>query len=193
MKSMILEPTATAHWYSLIQEAEQSCAIHLNIELENYLVLLLERFTQVTDFSNKVMGLEYLKSLNEVAAHRQLALRNIGDQCLLITGLFPGRAEKRHVRVSYFINIGQNAYFQLAQNSNSGLKILFNGLCEQFITVMDVLQAARELTDKTASLSPLLAEEIWTDVNSAHAFKILQHYSNAIPIDNKQDKFDGKH
>lgn len=193
MKPLVLEPTTTAQWYTLLQEAEQNCAIQLHPEIENYLILLLNRFTQETDFIQKVMGLEYLKGLHEFGEQRQLSLRDVGDQCLIITGLFPGRAEKRCVKISYFIDIGQNAYAQLAQNSSHGLGILFYQLYEQFIAAMDVLQATRELSDKSASLTALQAAELWHDTHSRHAFEVLQHYTAALPLHIQYHDFDKKH
>lgn len=193
MKSLLIEPTSTALWYSLVNQAEQACAIQLHQDLENYLILLLQRFTNEVAFSNKIMGLEFLNTLHQTGVQQQDALRDVGDQCLLISGLFPGRAEKRNVRISYFISIGQNAYAELAQHTSQGRAPLFTHLYQQFVRVMDVLQATRELSDKTASLSPLQAEEIWNDTKSQHALAVLQNYTSKLPLFFEHNKQSRRH
>ncbi len=62
----------------------------------------------------KVMGLEFLKSMEQVGQARRGALQAVGDQCLLLSGLFPERAPVRRVSLGYFVELGRYAYERCA-------------------------------------------------------------------------------
>jgi hypothetical protein len=114
MSTLILQATATADWQNLVKEAEDANHHALSEDLESYLVFLLARFTCKPEIANSVLALDFLHSLEQVGQNRVAALRDVGDQSLLFAGLFPGRAEHRHVPISYFIKIGRSAYATLA-------------------------------------------------------------------------------
>lgn len=174
MSTLLLEPTSTAQWYRLVNEAEQSINITLEEDLESYLVFLLMRFVQKQDIGNYVVALEFLKAAQTTGRISEDNLQKIGDVCLLLSGLFPLRALKRCVRVSYFVNIGRTAYDLHSQHSNK-TESLFHNLASKFVALMDVLQATRNLDNPVATLfSPLQAYELWEDVGSLNAKKTLE-------------------
>jgi len=178
--------TSTTQWQDLVTEASKACHISLCEDIESYLVFLLMRFTASPQLANKVMALEFLQSINHIGTHKSQALRDVGDQCLLYSGLFPGRARRRRVRVSYYVNIGKSAYLSLADFSSNSQNSLFTALAKQFVPLMDVLQTMREVDNKIVILDPIQADEIWTDTGSFHALQTLQTYTsdNPTPIFN---------
>jgi hypothetical protein len=178
MNALILHPTATAQWQALVHEAEHSCAVHLADELESYLVFLLMRFCDQPRLAASVLALEFLRSLEIKGLQSQTLLRDVGDKCLLFSGLFPGIAERRRVRISYFVHLGQSAYGTLADTSATPV---FTALCERFVALMDILHAMRELAG-TASLLPLQAQELWNDTGSPHALSVLRRHTSAVPL-----------
>jgi hypothetical protein len=184
MDRLITSSTSTTQWQSLVVEASQACQIALNEELESYLVFLLMRFIKSPQMAHKAMGLEFLTSINRSGSLRSLALRDVGDQCLLYSGLFPGRARRRLVRVGYYVNLGKSAYLSLANTSKYSDSGLFTTLSNKFVNLMDVLQAMREINREKTLLDPLMAEEIWHDTGSEHALHILQQFtiSTGVPI-----------
>lgn len=174
MSTLLLEPTSTAQWHRLVCEAEQSVNINLEEDLESYLVFLLMRFAQKPDIGSYVVALEFLKTAQTTGRISAEKLQKIGDICLLLSGLFPLRALKRCVRVSYFVNIGKTAYDLHSQHSKD-LEPLFQNLASKFVALMDVLQATRNLDKPELVLfSPLQAYELWEDLGSLNAKKTLE-------------------
>jgi len=180
MDTLIIHPTPTAEWQALVEEAELSAAIKLSSEIESYLVFLLMRFSDQPGIVHSILATDFLESLAQLPKERLEALRDVGDKCLLFAGLFPGRARKRRVRISYFIKLGQLAYGSLSETRHADLKTLYADLALQFVGLMDILHTMRELTDHSnftehsTFLDLLQAEELWSDTKSPHALKTLK-------------------
>jgi hypothetical protein len=182
MNTLVINSTATAQWHDLVHDAEHMCHTQLGEELQSYLVFLLMRYLKASELSNYIIAIDYLNGLKAHGCLRQERLRKVGDICLLHAGFFPGRAEKRCVRISYYVDIGISAYALLA-HSIAGMKAkIFEKLSCQFVALMDVLQAIREIGSDKPALQPLQAIELWQDTNSAYARVILSRYTKAIPV-----------
>jgi len=188
MASLILEPTITAQWQALIQEAEGNTHLKLAEDLESYLVFLLIRFNSHPEIAKSVLALEFLNSHYLVGKQQQDYLRDIGDKCLLFAGLFPGRAETKRVKISYFVEMGQSAYSSLAALTKLKVAELYAEVSEGFVSLMDVLQAVRHLAKQTPPLSPLQAIELWQDTGSQQALAALQHHTKALPFQSNNKK-----
>lgn len=179
--SILVEPTEQAHWHRLIQDAELSCTQTLPHDLEAYLVITLMRFNQRPTALDGAMAIQWLQA-RQLTGHRATeALRDLGDQCLLLSGLFPGLAERRLVRLSYYVDLGRGAYHQLAAQLERATAGLYAALCEGFLSLLEVLHAVRELGGGTA-LGPLASYELWADTGHTGARRRLQRYSNALPL-----------
>jgi len=126
------------------------------------------------------MALEFLQAQKETG-RITMQLRDVGDQCLLFSGLFPQIAERRLVKVSYFVDIGRAAYDQLASLVDHHSDRLYGRLAEAFIAIMDVLQAMRGLSGG-AVLQPLSAAELWADTGSQSALRTLSDTTDSIPV-----------
>lgn len=177
---MLTNSTPTALWFDIIHEAEANCSIQLDVEIESYLVFLLTRYVDKPELIKRVIATEFLEGLNLGRHQRDSALQNVGDTCLLLSGLFPGLAAKRLVKVSYFIYMGQSAYSHVSQTSND----LFSLLTQQFVMLMEVLQSTRQYSRDVPDLLPLEAYELWQDVGSKRALKVLQGQSGfgSVPV-----------
>ena len=175
---LILEQTEVAQWHSLIKEAEEECSCHLDESMESYLVFTLMRFMKDQDLATQAMALEYLHSHRLPKSMRIEQLRDIGDQCLLLSGLYPRRAEKRLVRVSYYVSLGRSAYHHISDNVQKSAADLYRQLAEAFVTLMDLLQTIREFS--SPALQPIQNLELWSDTGSAGAFNRLA--GNAMPL-----------
>ncbi len=112
--------------------------------------------------------------MTERHTRQRECLREVGDKCLLFAGFFPEQAEKKQVKIKYFIELGQTAYIQVASLSKAGSASLYNALSYDFISLMEILHAIRGFSDPANELSPLQAFELWTDVKSQHALSILR-------------------
>ena len=81
--------TPTALWHDIIHEAELQCDIHLKEDLESYLVFLLMRYTTNSQIIKKIVATDFLTGMNLRLNERQQVLQEVGDNCLIYTGLFP--------------------------------------------------------------------------------------------------------
>ncbi len=137
---LLTQSTPLALWYEIIQEAESKSGISLKQDLESYLIFLLIRYIKRPDLLHQILATEFLTGLKHSQSKRIIVLQEVGDQCLLFSGLFPGIAERRLVKLSYYVNLGQSAYAGVSRIRND----LFSSLSHQFVRVMNVLQATRE-------------------------------------------------
>lgn len=176
--SLILHPTSTAQWHALLGEAQRTSAIYLKEDLESYLVFLLMRFTGEPSIANSVLGLEFLHGVQQ-EPHHYYHLKDVGDKCLLFAGLFPGRAQKRRVKLSYFVKLGQLAYSTIS-HSLTVQEELFIKLCTEFPKLMDVLQAMRETSNTAVDL--LQALELWHETGSQSALQRFSEATGGLPL-----------
>jgi hypothetical protein len=144
MSELLLQPTQVAEWYTLINEAEANCSLELGEDLESYLVFLLMRFLGKPEVVIGVMAIEFLRSVHATGQQRSEMLREVGDKCLLLSGLFPQLTKRRRVQDNYFVDLGQNAYYELAGFSTQQLADLYLLLCRRFEPMRDVLRAIRQ-------------------------------------------------
>ena len=184
--TIILNSTPTALWYDIIHDAEATCAITLKQELESYLVLLLTRYTNQPDVVKSIMATEFLAGVKLTHKQREAALHEVGDKCLIITGLFPKMAEKRLVKISYFVNIGRTAYSTVSQNNTD----LYSSLARHFVPLMDILQSIRRYAKEYPDLLPLQAYELWNETGSQRALNVLKQYTAAVPVGIELERFD---
>jgi len=182
MSSIVVEPTATASWHSLVHEAEALCEFHLHQESESYLVFLLMRFAQRPEMGSRILATDYLESFLAHGERRKENLREVGDHCLLFSGLFPQLAERRRVKVSYYVNLGRSAYNVLSEENSAQLAEMYSQICEEFVPMMDVLQAMRKLGQEQSGLNPLAAMELWQDTGSRQALESLGRITSATPV-----------
>ena len=175
MTSIVTEPTAAAQWQTLVSEAEQAAHRNLDENLESYLVFTLMRFNQQPEMVNSIMALEFLQASQQ---GRPDNLRDVGDKCLLFSGLFPQTAKRRLVRISYFVNLGRSAYQHLHESQGNATSALYAQLASDFVPMMDVLLAMRELDGTTQALEPIEAFDLWQDTQSQHAKNTLSTATN---------------
>lgn len=171
MKLMTSE-NALMLWQDAVKEAKNRCSVELKGELETYLVCLLDRYTNQPDVAKQVLATAFLEASQAPEPVRQVSLQEVGDQCLLYAGLFPKTAQKRLVKISYFVDIGQTAYTTISSHTND----IFNLLAFKFVVLMDVLQSIRNEPD----LMPIDAYEQWQEVGSQRALRILKTYTKNI-------------
>lgn len=188
MQHIVTYPTSLAQWQALVNEATVDAHIHLNEDLESYLVFLLMRFTNQPQIAHSVLAMDFLSAFTDKALDKATQLQDVGDKCLLLAGLFPGRAERKHVRISYFVHLGQSAYSSLSTVSRQSLATLFNDLSDAFVPLTDVLLTARSLNHQPC-LTPLQAEEFYHDTHSNAAKSALPQGCVINEIDLKQRVF----
>jgi hypothetical protein len=115
-------------------------------------------------------------------------LRDVGDQCLLVSGFFPNIAKRRQVKVSYYVDIGRGAYLHLSNALHHNFADIYSDLSKSFVSLMDILQAMREMNSANSLLDPLQTFELWNETGSKKAFQGLKSISNGVPIYLKKHK-----
>lgn len=125
-------------WQEVIQQAAFRHTVVLHESLEMYLISLMMRYTNQPELLKRIMATSFLNALHQRHHERIQSLQRVGDECLLITGLFPLLPRKRLVTVSYFVDLGQSAYSAISYQND-----LFSTLSVQFIPLMHVLRSIR--------------------------------------------------
>ncbi|MEN8204704.1 MAG: hypothetical protein ABFS24_01715 [Pseudomonadota bacterium] len=181
MSRLILEPTPQAQWQALVHEAQTACDRNLDESLESYLVFLLMRFADRPECTVRIMAEDYLRSQSLRGEQQAGQLREVGDHCLLFSGLFPQLAERRLVHVSYFVNIGRASYQQLSAVMDRGWASVYQRLSEAFIVLMDILHAMRGLGGDTV-LTPLQAMDLWQETGSRRCYEQMCAEGRLSPV-----------
>lgn len=148
MRRLVLHPTSTAQWHSLVCEAESASNIFLDEELQSYLVFLLMRFLDKPGMTAKVLALDYIDSMLSSGQRKEDKLRDVGDVCLIHAGLFPRRAKRKRVSEQYFIDLGSGAYQQLSVVVEHPIAPLYDRLSRSFLPIRDLLLAMSRQEEK---------------------------------------------
>lgn len=142
-------------WQALVQEAYERTGRRLDESSESYLVFVLLRYQADNLLLSHVQGVDWLHALELAGRARTDALRDVGDRCLLVAGLFPGLAERRRVSVDYFIAIGRSAYQGVADATRQAYAELYEQLAFGYRELVHTLDAMRRLSK--ASAVPVIA------------------------------------
>jgi len=130
-------------WQALVHDAGERLHAPLDESRESYLVFVLLRYQRDDSLLARTLALEWLSAQANVGSMRADALRDVGDRCLLIAGLYPGLAERRRVGIDYFIDLGRAAYLEVAQASRNAYASLFEQLARSYRELVRTLRALR--------------------------------------------------
>lgn len=126
-------------WVELVRDAEQRARTALDEPVESYLVFLLRRHQVDQALGGRILALEWLEGMERVGQQRAEALRDVGDRCLLVAGLFPRLALRRQVTPAYYAQLGRMAYDAVADATRTGTADLFRQLAQAFDAMRRVL------------------------------------------------------
>ncbi len=149
--TQLMHGSATALWHDLVCEGEQRRHLALGEMLESYLVFALMRHCGDGALARRTMALDWLQAHESPMTPDRL--RDVGDRCLLIAGLFPQLAQQRRVSSDYYIDLGRGAYASAAMRAPRCERSLFAELAQAFRSLVDVLDAIRG--NRTAQARPL--------------------------------------
>ena len=159
MSAILTDVTQVALWTDLVHEAEHGAVMKLDEELESYLVFLLMAHTRDVQLHRDAVALDYLLARSETGTRHKQELRDVGDRCLLLAGLYPEQAHKRMVSVDYFLSVGSRAYGELSHALKAAVAQLYDHLAQAFARLVRVLMEVRRRTHEVA---PLLLHEVCT-------------------------------
>lgn len=145
------ERTIIAEWCALVDDAMLECGHSIDEVIKHYLVITLDHYSTDCQLSSVVVAIDFLQGLETVGRLSYVQLRQVGDRCLLLAGLFPDRAYKKNVTERYYVNIGRQAYDVLAHvpvKTIYDVK-LYQKLSDEFLYLTMLLKAMRNLKSKT--------------------------------------------
>jgi hypothetical protein len=155
MTRILTDTAATALWQELIREAADNGAAPLDSDTESYLVFLLMRHLRDARIADHVFALDYLQALGDSRTLREQRLRDVGDRCLLIAGLYPQQAQRRLVGLDYFLALGSQAYADLAAVARTAWAQFYESLAQRFARLVRVLVDVRRLGAATDAIGAL--------------------------------------
>lgn len=147
-------------WYDLVRDGEDRVRTRLPELVESYLVFMLQRHQGDAVLGNRVMALDWLGGQELAGCERADALRDVGDRCLLIAGLFPRLAGRRNVQPGYYAALGQAAYGEVAVVARAGYAELFARLAQAFAAMLRVLGSLCATPELHVAL-PLVSAPSW--------------------------------
>lgn len=135
--------TASELWQRLIDEGAQRGRVRLDEQEACYLGFVLQRHQRDAQLAAHTLALDWLQAQEEVGRSRADALRDVGDRCLLVAGLYPRLAERRRVSPDYFVVLGRDAYGGVADCTRAGYGELFAQLARAFARLVAALAGMR--------------------------------------------------
>lgn len=188
--TIFIQPSSLSQWQALLSEAQVAASVTLQEDLESYLAFMLMRFCQQPEIAKSTLGLEFLIALDSLSGLQDQKLQEVGDKCLIYSGLFPENAHKRRVSMNYYIELGQTAYAMLSDKNHYAEKHktfeLYTAMCNQFVSMRDVLDAMRD-SDLSRNNDLLAYFDLWQKFKSGYALKKLQG-AHIITIPNNPTK-----
>lgn len=191
MSKLVVEPTITSQWQKLVKDAAITSEYKLDDELESYLVFLLMRNADRPEMTDSVLALEYLQGMLNEGTQRTEQLREVGDKCLLYSGLFPEHAYHKHVHIHYFIDIGQASYQQIAETLQRSYAKMYQRLSEYFVMLMEILQTIREM-GREYCMNALTLHELSSECGSIRARNILNSKYNILSANFRDSRKNAK-
>jgi len=175
----------TSHWYALLNKAQADSEFYLQPDVENYLVYVLACMSSEFDFMpcRAVYGQEFLPSTKK--ERRLHDLRLIGEQSLVVSGLFPDHAKRTGVPILCLLDKGKAAYHELA-NAMPG-NLVYAYMCAHFINIVDVLHKLAENCGDRHSIDLIQACELWQETGSRHSWNVIRNHTGAFPTATASD------
>lgn len=154
-------------WHELVREGEERVRTPLPEIIESYLVFVLQRHQGDAVLGGRTMALDWLDGMERMGHERADALRDVGDRCLLIAGLFPRLAERRNVQPGYYAALGQAAYGEVAVVTRTGYAELFAQLARAFDAMLRVLRglcARPQVSDESLAAVALTRDKAFAGI-----------------------------
>ncbi len=163
----------------------------------HYLVDLMVRHTESSQFfktddegklKNNILAEIYADYLQGDAEQKRVALRRLGDVCLMVTGFFPDSLNRKLIDIDYYFGMGGTAYWQLSNLQLTKLtRTLFKELSVKFKLFADVLSELSERTGLQSNSDLLRLYEKWLITGNDRLKGLLSEHGIQTPV-----KFDPK-
>lgn len=171
--------TETSHWYILLSKAQVASEYYLQADVENYLVYVLTCMSSNTEFlPGSPSSSIYLKPKSK-KENRLLNIRRVGEQSLVVAGLFPDHATRTGVPLIYLMDKGRDAFGQLSASMPGDFVYAY--ISKNYVRIIDVLHKLSELCGGNHSIDLIQACELWQEAGSQHGWKVIENNIGAFP------------
>jgi len=148
---VIPELSSEEFFYDIVTTALGRLQVDTTEHTEYYLVGLLASYAR-DERTLPTEPLALLLMRPRDPATRTLALKEVGDTSLMLTGLFPETIKRTPVNADYYAGLGRVAYLELSGRlSRSALSAVYEELATEFHKFIEVLAAARSLVQIVSS------------------------------------------
>lgn len=139
----LTQGAAAELYQALVRDGARRGGCPLDEASESYLVFVLLRHQRDGMLLARTQALEWLHAQECFGRARADALRDVGDRCLLIAGLYPALAERRRVSLDYFVDLGRGAYQGVADAGRDAYAGLFAHLAASYRELVAVVRGLR--------------------------------------------------
>jgi hypothetical protein len=142
MSSLVVGSSLKEFFRLVVGEVVKSHKVSLGEVTEFYVVNLLSEFAEAAKlFNEEPLAVLYHRALQQERDEKIRTLRKLGDVSLYTAGFFRESLKDRVVGPDYYIQMGGNAYAQLAQLSpGSSFAAVYWELHQKFSALTEVLE-----------------------------------------------------
>ncbi len=177
MLSPELHIAETAGWRALLTHAQIAGGVCVSPAVEEHMIAMLFRHLGA-QLSQGDMDNDLIDQLEQMITGNTANLATIGDQCLVLAGLFPEHAIAKGIPVTYFVQLGRNAYRDYAARHHTKIHQL---LGEEFVLAMDTLQTVRLLQNGEPCIDGFNAYHLWRELGSSSGWRVLRGLTASLP------------
>lgn len=169
-----------AGWRALLTTAQHSVGTYLPAIVDDYVIRLLYQAVGQPAENLDACATAYVQR-TLMKCQQAPNLATLGDQSLLLAGLFPEHAIRNGIPLTTFVQIGVNAYGEYAATAGDPSRAIYSAMAECFVTVLDALHTLRALAQKDPVIDALNAYQLWQETGSAHAWQVLRRLTLSLP------------
>jgi hypothetical protein len=139
------QKTRLCLWNDIFKLAEKKAGFNFDESLKHYLTVTLDFFTTQPHISQHIISMDFLIHSNAESSFDLKCLRDTGDRCLILSGLFPNFIKHKNISSSHIINIGRQAYGIISSSRNYTMfnHALFEKLRDNFPSLSKTLTHIR--------------------------------------------------
>lgn len=175
MSNLVVGSSLKEFFRLVVGEAVKSQRVSLGEVTEFYLVNLLSDFAQAEKlFASEPLAVLYHKALQQERDEKIRTLRQLGDLSLYTAGFFKDSLKDRVVGPDYYIQMGGNAYAQVAQLSqSSSFSSVYWELHQKFTALTEVLEEIAARSQCTTPSGQVRVLEAFNESGSANLQRVL--------------------
>ena len=119
------------------------------------------------------LALKLAMALETDGPNQRIALKQVADNSLFLSGFFADSLQRRLVDIDYYVSVGGSAYSALSRTESDTFALVFGELAEKFTAFVDVLAEVSERSSCTTNQDLLRLYERWLRTGSRRSGRLL--------------------